>query len=371
MTDILAKGMIGLSFLLTMVSMCMMRTKEFRMSSKNKSIKASKVKVLRVLEMMEHDSGARIHGSLVSVDTNDIFSNNEFPILDVGRKIISKDNGGGLSSNVMLSDSSTLISKSKEEHEVHLKIGLELLKKEKLFAKFSNKIEVIKNWKVPKTPSEIRAFLGLAGYYRRFIANFFKIAKTLTSLTQRDQNLMRRVKPKTWRCIDAKRKGEASKVENATAEMLHGLDQLMERKEDGGMYFIWVPLIGDVRTIILDETHASRYLVHPGADKMYYDLEDMHWWPCMKKYVATYVSKCLTCLKVKAEHQRPSGLLQQPKIPRPKSGHDTIWVVVDRLTKSAHFLVTCEDYNMEKLARLYIDEIVCNNLYFRSLYDAI
>ncbi|GJR88960.1 hypothetical protein Tco_1005988 [Tanacetum coccineum] len=58
--------------------------------------------------------------------------------------------------------------------------------------------------------------------------------------------------------------------------MLRGLDQLMERKEDEGMYFIWVPLIGDVRTLIMDEAHASRYLVHPGADKMYYDLRDMH-----------------------------------------------------------------------------------------------
>ncbi|GJQ90449.1 putative reverse transcriptase domain-containing protein [Tanacetum coccineum] len=69
---------------------------------------------------------------------------------------------------------------------------------------------------------------------------------------------------------------EASKVENATAEMLRGLDQLMERKEDGGMYFIWVPLIGDVRTLIMDEAHASRYLVHSRVDKMYYDLRDMY-----------------------------------------------------------------------------------------------
>ncbi|GKD40324.1 putative reverse transcriptase domain-containing protein [Tanacetum coccineum] len=97
--------------------------------------------------------------------------------------------------------------------------------------------------------------------------------------------------------------------------MLRGLDQLIERKEDGGMYFIWVPLIGDVRTLIMDEAHASRYFVHPGADKMYYDLRDMYWWPGMKKDIATYISKCLTCLKVKAEHQRPSGLLQQHEIP--------------------------------------------------------
>nr|GFA13213.1 hypothetical protein [Tanacetum cinerariifolium] len=68
----------------------------------------------------------------------------------------------------------------------------------------------------------------------------------------------------------------ASNVENATAEMLHGLDQLMKRKDDGGMYFIWVPLIGDVRILIMDEAHASRYLVHPGADKTYYDLRDLY-----------------------------------------------------------------------------------------------
>ncbi|GKA78626.1 putative reverse transcriptase domain-containing protein [Tanacetum coccineum] len=70
--------------------------------------------------------------------------------------------------------------------------------------------------------------------------------------------------------------GEASKVENVTAEMLRGLDQLIERKEDRGMYFIWVPLIGDVRTLVMDEAHASRYLVHLGVDKTYYDLKDMY-----------------------------------------------------------------------------------------------
>ncbi|GJZ40706.1 reverse transcriptase domain-containing protein [Tanacetum coccineum] len=99
----------------------------------------------------------------------------------------------------------------------------------------------------------------------------------------------------------------------------------------------------------------------------------MYWWPGMKKEIAIYVSKCLTCAKVKAEHQRPSGLLQQleipewkwekiamdfiTKLPRSSSGHDAIWVIVDRLTKSAHFLAIQEDYSMEKLARLYIDEI--------------
>ncbi|GJX69749.1 putative reverse transcriptase domain-containing protein [Tanacetum coccineum] len=101
---------------------------------------------------------------------------------------------------------------------------------------------------------------------------------------------------------------------------------------------------------------------------------DRHWWPRIKKDIAVYVSRCLTCLKVKAEHQRPSGLLQQleipewkckgiamdfvTKLPRTSSGYDTIWVIVDRLTKSAYFLRMCEDYKMDRLARLYLNEIV-------------
>ncbi|GJW90781.1 reverse transcriptase domain-containing protein [Tanacetum coccineum] len=174
--------------------------------------------------------------------------------------------------------------------------------------------------------------------------------------------------------------GEAFKDENVIAEGLNGTDQQMEKREDGSLHYmdrIWVPLVGGVRTKIMDEAHKTRYSVHPGADKMYYDLRDMYWWPGMKKEIAIYVSKCLTCAKVKAEHQRPSGLLQQPeipewkwekiamdfitKLPRSSSGHDAIWVIVDRLTKSAHFLAIREDYSMEKLARLYIDEIVAQH----------
>ncbi|GKC79764.1 putative reverse transcriptase domain-containing protein [Tanacetum coccineum] len=112
-----------------------------------------------------------------------------------------------------------------------------------------------------------------------------------------------------------------------------------------------VPLKGDVRTIIMDKAHKSKYYVHSGADKMYYDLRDRYWWPEMKKDIAEYVSKCLTCLKVKAEHQRPSGLLQQPEIS----------VIVDRLTTSAHFLPMRVDYKMERLARLYLNEIVARH----------
>ncbi|GJR69082.1 putative reverse transcriptase domain-containing protein [Tanacetum coccineum] len=291
-----------------------------------------------------------------------------------------------------------------EDHDVHLKLVLELLKKEKLFAKFSkckfllqevhflgyvinsngihvdrSKIEAMKNWKAPKSSSEIRSFLGLAGYYRRFIMNFSKIAKPLTSLTQKNQKYEWGMKQEESGVKDKilAAQGEASKVKNALVEMLCDLDQQVKKKEDGGLYFmdrIYVPLIGGVRTVIMDEAHTIWYYIHLGADKMYHDLRDMYWWPGIKKDIATYVSKCLTYSKVNAEHQRPSGLLHQPeipewkweriivdsitKLPRYSSGYDTIWVIVDRLTKSAHFLAIREDYKMQKLAMLYIDEIV-------------
>ncbi|GJS61397.1 putative reverse transcriptase domain-containing protein [Tanacetum coccineum] len=103
-----------------------------------------------------------------------------------------------------------------------------------------------------------------------------------------------------------------------STRLQNGLDKMIELRSDGALYYldqIWVPLKGDVRTLIMDEAYKSKYSVHPGADKMYYDLRDRYWWSGMKKDIAVYVSKCLTCLKVKAEHQRPSGLLQQPEIP--------------------------------------------------------
>ncbi|GJX29985.1 putative reverse transcriptase domain-containing protein [Tanacetum coccineum] len=77
----------------------------------------------------------------------------------------------------------------------------------------------------------------------------------------------------------------------------------------------WLSCYGDLRTLIMHESHKSKYSVHPGSDKMYQDMKKLYWWPNMKADIATYVSKCLTCLKVKAEHQKPSGLLVQPEIP--------------------------------------------------------
>ncbi|GJX72394.1 putative reverse transcriptase domain-containing protein [Tanacetum coccineum] len=259
---------------------------------------------------------------------------------------------------------------TREEHEVHLGLVLELLKKEKLYAKFP-KCEFWLREKAPRTPSEVRSFLGLAGYYRRFIENFSKIAKPLTVLTQK--TLLDGLE-------DFVVYSDASGLRLGFVLMQRGLDEMIEHMSDGSLYYldrIWVPLKGDVRTLIMDEAHKSKYSIHPGADKMYYDLRDRHWWPGMKKDTTVYVSRCLTYLKVKAKHQRPSGLLQQPeipewkwegtamdlvmKLPRTSSGHNTIWVIMDRLTKSAHFLHVREDYKMDRLARLYLNEIVARH----------
>ncbi|GJY75613.1 putative reverse transcriptase domain-containing protein [Tanacetum coccineum] len=129
-----------------------------------------------------------------------------------------------------------------------------------------------------------------------------------------------------------------------------GLDEMIEQKSDGTLYYldqVWVPLKGEVRTLIMDETHKSKYSVHPGADKMYYDLRDRYWWPGMKKDIAKYVRIAMDFVT---------------KLPRTSSGHDTIWVIVDRLTKSAHFLPMRKDYKMERLARLYLNEIVARHV---------
>nr|GEW30753.1 putative reverse transcriptase domain-containing protein [Tanacetum cinerariifolium] len=139
----------------------------------------------------------------------------------------------------------------------------------------------------------------------------------------------------------------------------------------------WLPCYGNLRSVIMHESHKSKYSIHPGSNKMYQDIKKLYWWPNMKANIATYVSKCLTCARVKAEHQRPSGLLVQQAIPEwkwdnitmdfitklPKSpqGFDTTWVIVGRLTKSAHFLLIRENDPLEKLARLYLNRIVARH----------
>ncbi|GJY37909.1 hypothetical protein Tco_0424273 [Tanacetum coccineum] len=460
---------------------------------------------------------------------------------------------------IVFIDDILIYSRNKEKHANHLRIILELLRKDKLYAKFSKcdfwihivqflghlidsqglhvdpaKIEAVKNWTSPTTPTEVRQFLGLAGYYRRFIEGFSKIAKPLTKLTQKNKSYIwgeeqesafqllkqklceapilalpegndnfvvycdaslqglgavlmqrekviayasRQLKPheenytthdlelgavifalKIWRhylygtkctvftdhkslqhilrqkelnmrqrrwlelladydceicyhpgkanvvadALSRKKRikplrvraliltvhpklpsqileaqNEALKEENVKNENLRGMDKSFEIRPDGTRCIknrSWLPLFGGLRDLIMHESHKSKYSIHPGSDKMYHDLKKLYWWPNMKAIIAEYVSKCLTCSRVKAECQKPSGLLVQPeipmwkweritmdfvtKLPKTSTGHDAIWVIVDRLTKSAHFIPIRATDSMETLTRLYIKEIV-------------
>ncbi|GKB87111.1 putative reverse transcriptase domain-containing protein [Tanacetum coccineum] len=138
---------------------------------------------------------------------------------------------------------------------------------------------------------------------------------------------------------------EALKEENIKAENLRGMDKSFEIRPDRTRCIknrSWLPIFGNLRDLIMHESYKSKYSIHPGSDKMYQDLKKLYWWPNMKAIITEYVGKCLTCSRVKAECQKPSGLL----------------VIVDRLTKSTHFIPTRETDSMETLTRLYVKEIV-------------
>nr|GEV01027.1 putative reverse transcriptase domain-containing protein [Tanacetum cinerariifolium] len=194
-----------------------------------------------------------------------------------------------------------------------------------------------------KTQEEHVEHLGLVGYYRRFIENVSKIAKSLTILTQKcktfdwgeEQELaFQTLKDKLCNApvlvlFDGSKDFVSSikdrilaaqkEAVNESVGLQNGLDEMIEQRSDGTLYYldrIWVPLRGDVRTLIMDEAHKSKYYVHPGADKMYYNLRDRYWCPGMKKDIVEYDSKCLTCLK---------------------------------------------DYKMDRSARLYLNEIVARH----------
>ncbi|GJX90188.1 putative reverse transcriptase domain-containing protein [Tanacetum coccineum] len=256
-----------------------------------------------------------------------------------------------------------------KEHEGHLKLILRLLKKEELYAKFLKcefwlskvqflghvinsegihvdpaKIESIMDWASPKTPIEILWALVLT-----------------IGLNLPKQILSAQLK--------------ARKEENSINEDLHGMINKLEPRADGTLCLnnqSWISCFGDLRALIMHESHKSKYSIHLRSDKMYQDLKKLYWWPNMKAEIATYVSKCLTYAKVKVEYQKPSSLLVQPeilqwkwenitmdfvtKLSKTTTGQDNIRVIIDRLTKSA--LPVREDDTLEKLMRQYLKEIV-------------
>ncbi|GJY51223.1 putative reverse transcriptase domain-containing protein, partial [Tanacetum coccineum] len=201
-----------------------------------------------------------------------------------------------------------------------------------------------------------------------------KRQNTGRAYANRERDRDRKPKNIQTRCLESDVGGML--IENAKYPEAIRTEKL-EPRTDGTLCLngrSWLPCYGDLRTVIMHESHKSKYSIHPGSEKMYQDVKKLYWWPNMKADIATYVSKCLTCAKVKAEHQRQSGLLVQPeipqwkwdnitmdfvtKLPRSSQGYDTIWVIVDRLTKSAIFIPMKETDPLEKLARMYLKEVV-------------
>ncbi|GJX88368.1 putative reverse transcriptase domain-containing protein [Tanacetum coccineum] len=345
---------------------------------------------------------------------------------------------------IVFIDDILIYSKSRKEHEEHLKLILRLLKKEELYAKFSKcefwhskvqflghvidsegvhvdpaKIESIKDWVSPKTKLTQKRLGTVLMQKEKVIAYASRQLKVHEkNYTTHDLELGAVVFAlKIWRhylygtkCVvftDHKSlehildQKELNMRQRRWLELLSDyhceiryhprkanmVADTLSRKQRIKPLRVWalVMMIGlnlpkqilNAQTEARKEenfSHKSKYSIHPGSDKMYQDLKKLYWWPNMKANIATYVSKCLTCAKVKAEYQKPSGLLVQPEIPQwkwenitmdfvtklPKTatGQDTIWVIVDRLTKSAHFLPMREDDSLEKLMRQYLKEVV-------------
>ncbi|GKA42141.1 putative reverse transcriptase domain-containing protein [Tanacetum coccineum] len=235
---------------------------------------------------------------------------------------------------------------NKEEHEQYLDIILKLLKDEELYAKFSKckfwlrevhflshvvnkdgihvdptKVEAIKKWKAPKNPTEIFQFLGLTGYYRRFIENVSYIAKPSTELTQKKEFIWGRDREEAFETMN-------HRLYNAPIlALLEGTGNFLTEKVDRDAERL--QLQTEIPSCVnKSETSYSEGLGR-GDDKMYQDVKEYYWWSGMKKDVVLYVGKCLTCAKVRAEYQNPSGLVQQPENPRSSAlesvsmeGHD-------------------------------------------------
>ncbi|GKD26409.1 transposon ty3-I gag-pol polyprotein, partial [Tanacetum coccineum] len=288
-----------------------------------------------------------------------------------------------------------------------------------------SKIEVVMNWQAPKSVGEIQSFLGLAGYYRRFIQDFSKIASSLTKLTKKNTPFMwgkeqeeafvtlrkklceapilvlplpceisyvrlrflfYRKEPKIWSFIamhlilvsDVSLCNGASGLSFEDLKALSPwikatqVEALKEENWKSERIASYIPHLEDD-----NEAHKSKYFILSETTKMYLDLKKNYWWPSMKRDCVKCVEKCLTCLKVKAEHQKSYEkvqLLEIPvwkqekitmdfvtKLPRTTKKHDAILVIVDRLTKSTHFIPIRESMFVHKLAKIYVNDIVARH----------
>nr|GEX75115.1 hypothetical protein [Tanacetum cinerariifolium] len=218
---------------------------------------------------------------------------------------------------IIFIDDILIYSKNKKEHEGHLKLIFRLLKEEKLFAKFS---------KCEFWLSTVK-FLGHVIDSEGIYVDPAKIE----SVREKSENFVV--------YYDAWHKGLGTVLMQREKVIAYASRQLKVHEKNytthdlkiGAVVFAlkmsWILCFGDLRALIMHESHKSKYSIHPGSDKMYQDLKKLYWWPNMKEKIATYVSKYLTCAEVKAEYQKPSGLLR-------------------------------EDNSVEKLTRRYLKEIV-------------
>jgi hypothetical protein len=147
-----------------------------------------------------------------------------------------------------------------------------------------------------------------------------------------------------------------------------------------------VPNVKELKDEILHEAHESAYSIHPEGNKMYHDLKASYWWFNMKRDIAEYVALCDTCQQVKAKHQQPARLLQPLQVPewkweeiamdfivglpRSQSNYDSIWVIMDRLAKVAHFIHVKTTYSGPPLAKLYMSRIVCLHGVLKKIVSA-
>ncbi|KAL5562387.1 hypothetical protein UlMin_032134 [Ulmus minor] len=295
---------------------------------------------------------------------------------------------------IVFIDDILVYSKTPEEHEEHLRVTLQLLRDSKLYAKFSKcdfwlsevhflghvvskegilyhpgKANRVADALSRKTSATLMSIQGLPKLLQsdinslelEFIGGQLS-ALTLQPTIMEGMRGAQELDPNLFQIREA--------VENGTnTEFSISTDGVLSLKGR-----ICIPEDEELRNQLLTEAHTTPYSVHPGASKMYKDMKKDFWWLGLKKDVANYVAKCLVCQKIKAEHQRPAGVLQPIEIPEwkweqismdfvvglPKTnnGHDAVWVIVDRLTKSAHFLPIKITYSLEQLADLYVKEIV-------------
>jgi hypothetical protein len=175
-----------------------------------------------------------------------------------------------------------------------------------------------------------------------------------------------------------KRQKDDEKINKIWQLIIDGKGPDFREDAEGVVWFkdrLCVPDIKSIQELILKEVHETAYSIHPGREKMYQDLKTRFWWYGMKREIAEYVARCDSCQRIKAEHQKPAGLLQPLQIPQWKwdeigmdfivglphtrAGYDSIWVIVDRLTKATHFIPVKTTYNSAVLAELYMSRIVC------------